>query len=161
MATADRPTRRAPPVAVARIDHIVLRVRDVPRAIRFYRQVLGCRVAHRQPKLGLVHLRAGASMIDLISLDGPLGRQGGAAPLKKGRRNLDHFALRIDRFDEPALRRHLRRFGLDMGTPASRYGAEGVGPSVYFSDPEGNVIELKGPAQRMPRSSSKPPAGKR
>ncbi|MBL8704918.1 MAG: VOC family protein [Rhodospirillales bacterium] len=137
-----------PPVEVARIDHIVLRVRDVPCAIKFYRQVLGCAVAHRQPKLGLVHLRAGASMIDLITLDGPLGRMGGAAPLKKGRRNLDHFALRVERFDEPALRRHLARFGIDMGQPARRYGAEGEGLSVYFSDPEGNVIELKGPAAR-------------
>jgi glyoxylase I family protein len=143
---ATRPKKKRPPVEVARIDHIVLRVRDVPRAIKFYRQVLGCAVAHRQPKLGLVHLRAGASMIDLISLDGPLGRMGGAAPLRKGRRNLDHFALRVERFDEPSLRRHLARFGIDMGQPASRYGAEGEGPSVYFSDPEGNVIELKGPA---------------
>ncbi len=143
-----RPKKKRPPVEVARIDHIVLRVRDVPRAIKFYRQVLGCAVAHRQPKLGLVHLRAGRSMIDLISLDGPLGRMGGAAPLKKGRRNLDHFALRVERFDEPALRRHLARFGIDMGQPARRYGAEGEGPSVYFSDPEGNVIELKGPAAR-------------
>lgn len=141
-----RRRKKRPPVEVAKIDHIVLRVRDVPRAIRFYRQVLGCAVAHRQPKLGLVHLRAGASMIDLVALDGPLGRMGGAAPLKKGRRNLDHFALRVARFDEEALRRHLRRFGIDMGQPAQRYGAEGVGPSVYFSDPEGNVIELKGPS---------------
>lgn len=145
---AARRKKKRPPVEVARIDHIVLRVRDVPRAIKFYRQVLGCAVAHRQPKLGLVHLRAGRSMIDLISLDGPLGRMGGAAPLKKGRRNLDHFALRVERFDEPSLRRHLARFGIDMGQPASRYGAEGKGPSVYFSDPEGNVIELKGPASR-------------
>lgn len=145
MAAARRRPKR-PPVEVATIDHIVLRVRDVPRMIKFYRQVLGCAVAHRQPKLGLVHLRAGVSMIDLISLDGPLGRMGGAAPLKKGRRNLDHFALRVARFDEPALRRHLAKFGIDMGQPASRYGAEGEGPSIYFSDPEGNVIELKGPA---------------
>ena len=145
---ATRRQRKTPPVAVARIDHIVLRVRDVPRAVKFYRQVLGCAVAHRQPKLGLVHLRAGRSMIDLVDLKGPLGRMGGAGPLKKGRRNLDHFALRIERFDEPALRRHLARFGIDMGQPASRYGAEGEGLSVYFSDPEGNVIELKGPAVR-------------
>lgn len=145
---AARRKPRRPPVQVARIDHIVLRVRDMPRAIRFYRQVLGCAVAHRQPKLGLVHLRAGASMIDLITLDGPLGRMGGGAPLKKGRRNLDHFALRVERFDASALRRHLAKFGIDMGEPANRYGAEGEGPSIYFSDPEGNVIELKGPAAR-------------
>jgi glyoxylase I family protein len=137
---------RKPPVRIAQLDHVVLRVRDMARAIRFYRQVLGCEVVRRRPKLGLVHLGAGSSVIDLVDLKGPLGRMGGAAPLKRGRRNMDHLALRLERFDPKALRAHLARFGIDMGEPASRFGAKGEGPSVYIADPEGNVIELKGPA---------------
>ncbi|MCK6453070.1 MAG: VOC family protein [Alphaproteobacteria bacterium] len=134
------------------MDHIVLRVRDAGRMVRFYRQVLGIEVARRRPKLGLIHLRAGEQMIDLVTLDGPLGRMGGAGPRRKGGRNLDHFALRLARFDEEALRRHLARFGIGMGAPQSRFGAEGEGPSVYISDPEGNTIELKGPAVTSRRS---------
>jgi len=141
-------TRARNPVRIARMDHIVLRVRDAARMVRFYRQVLGCAVAHRQKKLGLIHLSAGDQMIDLITLDGPLGRMGGAGPRKKGGRNMDHFALRLARFDEAALRKHLARFGIDMAAPQPRFGAEGDGPSVYIDDPEGNVIELKGPAEK-------------
>jgi len=37
------------------------------------------------------------------------------------------------------------RFGIDCGEVATRYGAEGNGPSIYFDDPEGNKVELKGP----------------
>ena len=135
-----------PPFAVRHIDHLVLRVRDIEKSICFYRQALGCEVARRRDDLGLVHLRAGRSMIDLVSVDGPLGRKGGAAAGEQGR-NLDHLCLRIEPFDEAALRLHLLAFGLAPGHAAeSRFGAEGQGPSIYFSDPDGNVIELKGPA---------------
>ena len=80
------------------IDHIVLRVRDVERMIDFYCTVLGCSVQWRRPELGLVHLRAGNAMIDLVPVDGQLGRHGGAAPGKEGR-NMDHVCLRVHPFD--------------------------------------------------------------
>lgn len=134
------------PFQVQRIDHLVLRVRDIERSIGFYADVLGCAVARRRDDLGLVHLRAGSSMIDLVAVDGPLGRRGGAAPGEQAR-NLDHACLRIEPFDEAAIRAHLQALGLPPGAPAEpRFGADGVGPSVYLSDPDGNVIELKGPA---------------
>ncbi len=126
------------------IDHIVLRVRDMDRMIRFYEDVLGCRVEKRQEKIGLIQLRAGASLIDLVDVAGELGRIGGRAPEREGR-NLDHFALRIGSFDAGTLRAHLARHGIEMGDVKPRYGAEGEGPSVYIEDPEGNVLELKGP----------------
>ena len=128
------------------MDHIVLRVRDLARSIRFYRAVLGLRVEHRQPRLGLVHIRAGGQLIDLVDLKGPLGRMGGAAPKRRDGRNMDHVALRLRRFDEKRLRAHLTRRGIGMGKPGLRFGAGGSGPSVYIADPDGNVIELKGPA---------------
>jgi catechol 2,3-dioxygenase-like lactoylglutathione lyase family enzyme len=131
-------------VTILGIDHLVLRARDMDRMIGFYCDVLGCTVEKRQEKLGLVQLRAGRSLIDLVDIDGELGRMGGAAPGREGR-NLDHFALRVGRLDADALRAHLRAHGLDMGEVKPRYGAEGDGPSVYIEDPEGNVVELKGP----------------
>jgi glyoxylase I family protein len=131
-------------VNVLGIDHIVLRARDAERLTRFYCDVLGCTVEKRQDKIGLIQLRAGSSLIDVVGIDGELGRMGGAAPGREGR-NLDHFALRIERLDADALRAHLARHGIDMGEVKSRYGAGGEGPSVYIEDPEGNVIELKGP----------------
>jgi glyoxylase I family protein len=137
------------PVAVLGIDHIELRVRDVERMVAFYGDVLGCRVEKVQEKLGLTHLRAGSAMIDLITLDGPLGQQGGAGPGAEGR-NVDHLCLRIATFDVAALKAHLTQHGVALGEIGGRFGAEGEGPSLYITDPEGNVIELKGPPGPVP-----------
>ncbi|MBB3010884.1 MULTISPECIES: VOC family protein [Cupriavidus] len=126
------------------LDHLVLRSADVDALRRFYVDVLGCSVEREQTDLGLTQLRAGGSLIDLVTLDGPLGRAGGAGPGAQGR-NLDHFCLRIDPFDAQALRAHLAAHGIDAGEVAQRFGAEGKGPSLYVQDPDGNVVELKGP----------------
>lgn len=126
------------------IDHIVLRVTDLDRMLTFYCEVLGCHVERREDKIGLIQLRAGSALIDLVPVDSELGRPGGAAPGAEGR-NLDHFCLRIEPFEEDAIRDHLARHGIDAGPVKSRYGAEGIGPSIYIEDPEGNVVELKGP----------------
>lgn len=135
-----------PPVMfrILDIDHLVLRVADLDRMLHFYVQMLGCRIERRQDALGLVQLRAGTSLIDLVPVDGVLGRAGGAAPGPQGR-NMDHFCLRIEPFDEADLRAHLGAHGLDAGAVEPRYGAAGLGPSIYITDPEGNVVELKGP----------------
>jgi catechol 2,3-dioxygenase-like lactoylglutathione lyase family enzyme len=132
------------PIHVREIDHLVLRVADPARMIAFYRDVLGCGIARRQDEIGLVQLAAGRSLIDLIDVVGKLGRMGGAAPGREGR-NLDHLCLRVDPFDEAAIRAHLARHGVAAGDTASRFGAEGEGPSIYIDDPEGNTVELKGP----------------
>ena len=134
------------PFVVQRIDHIVLRVRDLDRSQAFYRDLLGCEVARRRDELGLRHLRAGASMIDLISVDGTLGARGGIGAGAEGR-NLDHLCLRIEPFDEAAIIAHLAAHELVAHGPAtSNFGAEGDGPSLYFDDPDGNTLELKGPS---------------
>lgn len=126
------------------IDHVVLRVADVTRALRFYQDVLGCREERRLDALGLVQLRAGGSLIDLVDVAGPLGKLGGG-PAAVTERNVDHVALRVARFDEATLRAHLEAHGVEPGEVGVRYGAEGNGPSMYIRDPDGNVIELKGP----------------
>jgi glyoxylase I family protein len=134
-------------IAIREIDHIVLRVVDLARMLRFYGDVLGCREVRRQDEIGLVQLRAGSAMVDLIPIAGKLGRAGGAAPGKEGR-NVDHFCFRVEPFDEAAIRAHLAAHGIEAGPAASRFGAEGEGPSIYLDDPEGNVVELKGPPAR-------------
>ena len=136
-------------IHIREIDHIVLRIVDLDAMLAFYRDVLGCTVERRQDEIGLVQLRAGHSLIDLITIDGKLGREGGAAPAREGR-NVDHFCLRVEPFDAADLQAHLTNHGVDVGVVESRYGAEGEGPSMYIDDPEGNTIELKGPPERLP-----------
>src|SRR5438128_9075632 len=119
------------------LDHVVLRVADIDRAIAFYEQVLGLNVERRLAEIGLVQLRAGAAMIDLVprTEDEDEGR------------NMDHFAVQIEAMDVPALTAHLKRHGIDPGEVRRRYGAQGYGSSIYITDPDGNTVELKGPPE--------------
>src|SRR5260370_36149396 len=105
------------------VDHVVLRVADLARARAFYCDVLGCAFEKWQDEFGLLQLRAGSSLIDLISLDGKLGRMGGAPPRREAR-NVDHFCLRIPPFDEAAIRARLSAHVVDPGEAVQRYGAE-------------------------------------
>jgi glyoxylase I family protein len=133
-----------PPFQLQQIDHVVLRVRDGAAMEAFYCDVLGCRVERRHERIGLIQLRAGQSLIDLVPVDGKLGRMGGAAPAEEGR-NMDHLCLRVEPFDRDAVVAHLQAHGVRIGEFGSRYGAQGEGPSQYLFDPEGNLVELKGP----------------
>lgn len=131
-------------INIAAIDHVVFRVADLQRMMRFYVDVLGARVEKQQTGIGLYQLRLGTSLVDLVPVDGKLGAAGGAAPGNEGR-NVDHVAFRVLPWDGEAILDHLRAHGI-AGEIKSRYGAEGQGPSIYLTDPEGNGLELKGPA---------------
>lgn len=134
----------ANPIRIVGLDHVVLRVQDLESSLRFYTQVLSAREERRVDSIGLVQLRAGAQLIDLVPIDGELGRAGGRPPGSEGR-NVDHVALRLADFDEHALRAHLEKHGVPPGKVSTRYGADGFGPSMYITDPDGNTVELKGP----------------
>jgi glyoxylase I family protein len=131
-------------IRIRDIDHVVFRVRDLARSLAFYRDVLGCRIEREQPAIGLWQLRAGRSLIDLVPIDGELGRAGGAPPGPEGR-NVDHLCLRVEPWDEAAIREHLASHGVTPEASRIRFGADGAGPSFYLTDPDGNTIELKGP----------------
>jgi catechol 2,3-dioxygenase-like lactoylglutathione lyase family enzyme len=146
-----------PAIEIVGLDHVVLRVADLDRALAFYCDVLGCVEERRIDALGLIQLRAGSSLIDLVPVDSPLGRNGGGAVASSGR-NVDHFALELRHFDEPAIRAALTHHGIEAGETGERYGARGTGPSIYILDPDGNTVELKGPALR-PAVQTVPPAG--
>ena len=135
---------RANPIVIHGLDHVVLRVRDVARMQAFYCDVLGCSVEKVQAEIGLTQLRAGRSLIDLVDVAGKLGKMGGTPPGREGR-NMDHLCLRVERLDGATLEAYLRSKSVAPGEIVSRYGAEGDGPSMYLTDPEGNVVELKGP----------------
>lgn len=150
----------ANPIVASGLDHVVLRVADLDRSLRFYRDALGFEIERRLDELGLVQLRAGSALIDLVPIDAPLGRAGGGAPDPKAR-NVDHFALTLARFDEAALRAHFARHAISASETAERYGAEGYGPSIYLTDPDGNTVELKGPATRGLDEAGAPEAAPR
>jgi len=122
------------PFAITGLDHVVIRVGDMPSAIEFWRNGLGARVERRVEDIGLVQLRAGVSLIDLVP------RTDDAAG-----RNMEHVCVRIEPWDENAIRAHLGTCGIEAGDTQERYGADGYGPSIYIEDREGNRIELKGP----------------
>ena len=125
------------------IDHVVLRVVDLDRMANFYIDLLGARWEKKQEAIGLYQLRVGSALIDLVPVDGTLGAMGGAAPGREGR-NVDHICVRVLPWDGDQILAELKAHGIESDI-VSRYGAEGSGPSIYLTDPEGNALELKGP----------------
>ena len=130
-------------INIVAIDHVVLRVADLDRMMRFYVDVLGARIEKEQTEIGLYQLRVGTSLLDLIPVESELGAMGGTAPGKLGH-NVDHIAFRVLPWDGKAILADLHKHGIE-GEIKSRYGSEGNGPSIYLTDPEGNGLELKGP----------------
>jgi glyoxylase I family protein len=123
------------PLKVAEIDHVVLRCRNQSCMLDFYTRVLGMAEERRIERIGLIQLRAGASMIDLVPA---------AAPRIESGTNVDHFCLGIEAVDMDTAVKYLRENSVVIvGEPSQRYGARGMGISVYVHDPEGNVVELK------------------
>lgn len=137
------PSRPPPPFAILGIDHVVIRSPDRLALARFYTDVLGCAVVWDRPNLGLIHLRAGRSLIDIVDSARRADRRA-PDPMAP---NVDHLCLTIEPFDAGPLLAHLRDHGVSVDAPAERFGAEGDGPSIYLRDPEGNTVELKGPPQ--------------
>ena len=132
-------------IHIREIDHVVIRAANAEALARFYCDVLGCTLEKEQRELGLTQLRAGRSLIDLLQVGAKLDRPENGAP--GAARNMDHMCLRVEPFDADALRAHLAAHGARLGEEGVRYGADGYGPSLYLFDPEGNMVELKGPPQ--------------
>jgi catechol 2,3-dioxygenase-like lactoylglutathione lyase family enzyme len=122
------------PFVVGELDHIVLRCVDPGRMERFYVEILGLAVERRIEAIGLVQLRAGRNLVDLVP--------GRTADPRDG--NVDHFCLGVDTPDVAGMQAYLAGRGVEIaGGPARVYGARGTGSSLYVRDPEGNVVELK------------------
>jgi len=131
-------------IKIKKLDHVVIRAKDADRMVEFYCEVLGCTVERKTSQdIGIIQLRAGDALIDIVAVDSEIGRMGEAAPGNEGR-NMDHFCVRLEDFDEKTIRDHLSKHGVRGSKLETRYGAEGNGPSIYIQDPEGNTVELKG-----------------
>lgn len=128
---------------VVGMDHIVLRVKDVERAIRFYTEVLGL-APHRveEFKSGEVPFPSARINADTIIDLLPWTDE---EPAGDGRRNLDHYCLTIEPTDLVQLADHLRQRGVTVvsDAPGLRSGARGMGNSIYIKDWEDNTIELR------------------
>lgn len=134
-------------IEITGIDHIVLRTSQLDEMLYFYSTVLGCPIERTlSPELGLVQLRAGNALIDLVTVDSELGRAGGGPPTGS-ENNMDHFCLQVSPQPEEELTRYLTSCGIEVGPFERRYGAQGFGNSVYLHDPEGNIVELRSQVQ--------------
>ncbi len=125
------------------IDHIVLRTTNLDAMLMFYCNILGCTIEREtSPEVGLTQLRAGNSLIDIVTVESQLGKLGGGSPTMKNN-NLDHFCLKIAVKEEAYIISYLNSNGIDTGKFSERYGAQGYGNSIYISDPDENTVELR------------------
>lgn len=130
-------------IEIAAIDHIVLRTSKIKAMLDFYCNVLSCTIERETTtETGLTQLRAGSALIDLVTIESDLGKMGGGAPTKT-ENNLDHFCLQLKPISEIEIEKHLSELGIDVGSFHDRYGAQGIGKSIYIKDPEGNTVELR------------------
>lgn len=124
-------------IRVIGLDHVVLRTRSAEAVLRFYRDVLGCSVERTIEPLGMIQLRAGSALVDVIDSN------TWAATTTAGHGDLyDHFCLAVAGPVEDVLAA-LDEAGVAHGPATERYGATGNGPSVYATDPDGRTVELK------------------
>ncbi len=121
-----------PSFQIVALDHVVLNARDMGAMEQFYTQVLGCTIARRVDAIGLVQMRAGNALIDLLPA---------SDKVPDGQQNMAHFCLRIAPFDAATLAQSLASYS--VGGIEQRFGATGMGQSLYIRDPEGNIVELK------------------
>ncbi len=137
------------PFEIQRLDHLVLRTRDIERLVTFY-EGLGCSVVRKLDAMSMCQMRAGDSMIDIVSIASDPAAPDSAAPdppasADQGR-NLDHFAIRVEPFDESRILAYCEAHAIEsQPMPMSLLGADGYGPAIYIKDPDGNRVELKGP----------------
>ena len=130
-------------IEITGLDHIVLRTSNMEKMLHFYSTILGCPVERElSPEFGLIQLRAGNALIDLVAVDSELGRMGGGPPTE-GENNMDHFCLQIEAQPEEEISSYLSSHGIEVAPFERRYGAQGYGNSVYLRDPDGNTLELR------------------
>jgi len=131
---------------VTELDHIVLNVSDIDRALKFYTVVLGLAPERldefRAGKVGFPSVRINEdTIIDLFPTKVHVGtRQAG----EKNDGNLNHFCMVVGTEDFVEIVDYLKENKITVREgPVSRWGARGRATSVYFLDPDGNEIEIR------------------
>lgn len=123
----------APPLKLLGLDHLLLHVRGMAEAEHFYCGVLGCSVEHRMPQHAMLELSAGVVLVDTADPNGAWALEGAPAG-----RNVDHFAIRTDGFEEAAMREWLAANTVEI----EEVRDEEEEFSLYVRDPSGNLVEL-------------------
>lgn len=134
-----------PPFSLVGLDHIVFLVDDMPKALDFYHNVLGCVDGYSYPTLGMEQVWCGSSLI--VLWDTTHEGAASAIPPVSGGRNVDHVCIALSPFNHDAMRAHLKTHNVTIDREAMHGGARGMGHSFYVFDPFGNKLELKGPAE--------------
>lgn len=123
---------------VRSLDHLVLTVADIDATCAFYQRTLGFGVttfgARRKA------LTFGSQKINLHTLDQPVDLK--ARTPTPGSGDLCFLT------DTPIadVQRHLESCGVDvLAPPIERNGATGAILSIYFRDPDGNLVEVANP----------------
>jgi glyoxylase I family protein len=132
---------RTPPFELRAIDHVVLIVDGLETAAKWYAEVVGATEEGDLRQFGMVQLRCGASMIDLVDAGSKSGEW--ARPEVAGGRNMDHVCLEIGPVTKSVMEAHLKAHGLAIEEEGMRSGAKGQGYSWYIRDPWDHQIELK------------------
>ena len=96
------------------IDHVLLIVNGMERALKFYEGVLGCTLEARYPQWGMAQLRAGTALINLV--DTAVANGAWAKPDTAGGRNMDHTASRSAHMTS----RHSATISPGMGSGSSK-----------------------------------------
>jgi catechol 2,3-dioxygenase-like lactoylglutathione lyase family enzyme len=130
-----------PPFELRAIDHVVLIVDGLEDAVKWYAEVVGAAEEKSLRQSGMVQLRAGASMIDLVDAGSKAGEW--ARPAVEGGRNMDHFCLEIGPVTRQDMEAHLAKHGIEIEEQGLRGGAKGEGYSWYIRDLWDHRIELK------------------
>jgi len=127
------------------MDHIVLNVEDDERMIAFYSKVLMFEPErleeYRAGDVPFPSVRLNPdTIIDLFpkKMSEKTARAGG------GRENLNHFCIALSKGTWEKLLKRLQANNVEIEEgPVPRWGAHGTGTSIYFRDPEGNLIEAR------------------
>lgn len=136
-----KPPFDRPPFELRAIDHVVLIVDDLEAAVKWYAEVVGATEEGDLRQFGMVQLRVGVSMIDLVDAASAEGEW--ARPAIDGGRNMDHLCLEIGPVTKTAMEAHLKKHGLEIEEEGMRSGAKGQGYSWYIRAPWDHQIELK------------------
>lgn len=130
----------------ASVGHVHLKVADLDRSIRFYRDLLGFELTQRQGD-NAAFLGAGGYHHH-IGLN--TWHSAGGHPPAKGNTGLFHAAFLYP--DRASLARAVRKV-MDAGVDLDGAADHGVSEAIYLRDPDGNGVELyrDRPAKEWPR----------
>jgi len=119
------------------IGHVLLRVADEEASKRFYRDVLGFRIAEQDPEHGGVFMTLGDGFHTIDITQHPAPKE--AAPPHRGQLGLVHVAFKVGSY--AALRdayAHLQSHGVEILRATDHICQR----SLYFADPDGNGLEI-------------------